>query len=95
MKVSVLLVLFCAALSLAESRLKSSKQLKVFQEKGCANCHKIHNVSEYTDYGKWARDKGYGCTTLLSLIKLHNVKGPDMERAREVFFRTNAACVIT
>jgi cytochrome c551/c552 len=91
MKVSALLVLFCVALSVAEPKLKSSKQLKVFQENGCANCHKIHNVSEFTDYGKWARDKGYGCTNLLSLIKLHNIKGPAMERAREVFVQNKCS----
>jgi cytochrome c len=48
-------------------------------------------VSEFTDYGKWARDRGYGCTNLLSLIKLHNVKGPAMERAREVFVQNKCS----
>jgi cytochrome c len=48
-------------------------------------------VSEFTDYGKWARDRGYGCTNLLSLIKLHNVKGPAMERTREVFVQNKCS----
>ncbi|QWK19324.1 MAG: hypothetical protein KNN13_07425 [Hydrogenobacter thermophilus] len=87
----LLMILLVVESLWAEPALKSQRELTVFRENGCANCHNIHKVSQFTDYGKWARDRGYGCINLLSLIKLHNVKGPALERAREVFVQNKCS----
>ncbi|MEZ0360902.1 MAG: c-type cytochrome [Hydrogenobacter sp.] len=90
-EVVVLILIVVSSIVWSQPMLQSQKQLAVFKENGCANCHNIHKVSEFTDYGKWARDRGYGCINLLSLIKLHNIKGPALERAKEVFVQNKCS----
>jgi len=59
-----------------KKRAKSAEHplsaLEVFQKYGCKNCHVYPGLKEYTEYGKEAAQKGYGCISLLTKIKSHN-----------------------
>lgn len=75
-----------------ETTHANKKVIRVFKENGCINCHKLHNVAEFTPYGEWAKTRGYGCVNLLTLIrKAHNIKGPAITRAREVFIQNKCS----
>ncbi len=45
--------------------------LEVFQKYGCKNCHVYPGLKDYTEYGKEAMSKGYGCISLLTKVKSH------------------------
>ncbi len=77
MLMSVLFAISCASPKKeGRTHLKDARHplsaLEVFQKYGCKNCHVYPGLKDYTDYGKEAMSKGYGCVSLLTKVKSHS-----------------------
>ncbi len=75
--ISVVLTLSCTSIGKGREKQANISEhpisaLEVFRKYGCKNCHVYPGLKEYTDYGKEAALKGYGCISLLTRIKSHS-----------------------
>lgn len=83
----VYLILIGQINSCQKQNVKEIEKIHVstFKNQGCITCHNIEKPSTFTHYGEQAKDKHYGCISMLNYIKTHNFQDITENKLKKLF----------